>query len=76
MYIDINAQPESSCSCASAKNTPLNGAWQQQGRFIETAFGARCSVLGASCNYTAAAAFVTKNCLPKFIELKMHFGHK
>lgn len=34
------------------------------------------SVLGASCNYTAAAAFVTKNCLPKFIELKMHFGHK
>lgn len=44
MYIDINAQPESSCSCASSKNTPLNGAWQQQGRFIETAFGARCSV--------------------------------
>lgn len=48
MYIDINAQPESSCSCASAKKTPLNGAWQQQGRFIETAFGARCSVLAAT----------------------------
>lgn len=57
------------------KEPDLNEACQQQGRFIETAFGSEVAAIFVVV-VAAAAAFVTKNRLPEFIELKMHFGHK